>query len=152
VTLVPSNSAPFKDLRSAVADAQNFQQYLTDDLGVPQERITFLRDKQATRSGIIKAFQNLSDKNNNIRHGDSIVIFYAGHGAQLPLPPQLQASGRSNHTEFIIPYDFNKDPGSEEHMAIPDYTLAALLKKIAESKGDNIVSFDMTFYGARAKS
>ena len=101
--------------------------------------ITLLLNEYATRENIIKEFQQLAN-NNNIKAGDSILIYYAGHGAQA-LPPKrmLKLDGCPDHIELLIPYDYGKDPKNHQHMGIPDYTLAALLDKIAKAKGDNIV-------------
>lgn len=130
----------FTNLRGAVADAENFCKYLTSDLFVPSERIKLLCDEEATRAEIIKAFQDLGERQ-DIRKGDSIVIFYAGHGAQA-LPPQRLSDtpGCPTYVELLVPHDFGKDPKNYQSKGIPDYTLAALLNGIAEKKGDNIVS------------
>jgi hypothetical protein len=130
----------FPNLRGAIADAEHFYEYLTSTLEVPKERITVLHNEQATRSKIIAAFRKLGN-DKDICHGDSIIIFYAGHGAQA-LPPQrlLGKPGCPKYTELLVPYDFNKFPGQQDSMGIPDYTLAALLNTIARNKGDRIVS------------
>ncbi|KAF8200311.1 caspase domain-containing protein [Pholiota molesta] len=133
----------FTNLRGAVADAENFYKYLTSDLDVPSDRINLLCDEQATRAEIIKAFQDLGERQ-DIRKGDSIVIFYAGHGAQALPPQRLSATpGCPKYVELLVPHDYGKDPKNYQSKGIPDYTLAALLNGIAEKKGDNItVIFD----------
>ncbi|KAF9476892.1 hypothetical protein BDN70DRAFT_922963 [Pholiota conissans] len=132
----------FSNLGGAVGDAKRFHKYLTSpEVGIPQDQITLLCEQQATRTNIIKAFQGLADEA-RIRKGDSIVIYYAGHGAQA-LPPKrlLNVPGCPEYNELLIPYDFND--GEQEEMGIPDYTLAALLDSIAKKKGDNItIIFD----------
>jgi hypothetical protein len=135
----------FTNLRGAVADAEHFHTYLTSKLGVPEKQITLLREKDATREEIIAAFQRFSEKGNGINKGDSIVIFYAGHGAQARPPKRLLGTdGCPEYVELLVPYDYNKIPGNQENMGIPDYTLAALINAIARSKGDNIVGLIFT--------
>lgn len=136
----PSSPLPiFLDLLGAVPDAKAFEKYLLDTLKVDPSHITLLLDQEATRDKIINAFQKLAS-NNDIKEGDSIFIFYAGHGAQASPPERLSTlPGCPEHVEVLIPYDYSKDPVTHERMGIPDYTLAALLDKIATKKGDNIV-------------
>lgn len=129
----------FTNLRGAVADAQEVYDYLTSDLGVPKNQITFLRDEEATRTNIIAAFRNLAS-NKDIKEGDSIFIYYAGHGAQT-LPPKrlLRMKGCPEKVEVLVPHDYGRIPSKHESMGIPDYSIGALLNQIAEKKGDNIV-------------
>ncbi|KAF9476893.1 hypothetical protein BDN70DRAFT_838545 [Pholiota conissans] len=136
-------TASFTNLRGAVADAQNFQDYLTSDLGIPGDQVQLLCDKEATREKIIKSFRDLATSE-KIQYGDAIVIFYAGHGAQALPPKRLERqTGCPTLIELLVPYDFNDYPEKQEYMGIPDYTLAALLNQIAEVKGNNItVIFD----------
>ncbi|KJA29203.1 hypothetical protein HYPSUDRAFT_61236 [Hypholoma sublateritium FD-334 SS-4] len=141
----PSPLSPpiFLDLLGAVPDAKAFEKYLLDTLKVDPSHITLLLDHEATRGKIIDAFQKLAS-NNDIKEGDSIFIFYAGHGAQASPAERLAIlPGCPEHVEVLIPYDYNKDLATHERTGIPDYTLAALLDKIATKKGDNItVVFD----------
>lgn len=98
-----------------------------------------LLDEQATRHNIIDAFQKLA-KNDKIKKDDSIFIFYAGHGAQVLPPKRLtKIIGCPEKVELIIPYGSLFDAKDHQHMAIPDFTLAALLDKIAKEKGNHIV-------------
>jgi hypothetical protein len=97
-------------------------------LQVPKEQIDNLRDKNATRSGIIAAFERMRD-NRNIKRDDPILIYYAGHGGEVP----------SNHkakTQALIPVDYVP----EQIHPIPDRTVAALINGISKHHGNNIVS------------
>ncbi|KAF8970570.1 caspase domain-containing protein [Flammula alnicola] len=134
------SSERFPSLKGAVADALAFQEYLMKDLQVPGDQITLLCDEKATRSAILEGFTSLANSD-GIKKGDPIFIFYAGHGAQGPSPTTWKPYGDQT-IEFLVPRDY--DPDSEPKIeSIPDYTLAALLNRIAEKKGDNItVVFD----------
>ena len=127
-------------LRGAVADAKAFKNYLTTCLGVDESRIISLIDKEATRAKIIEKFKFLSEAEAIQRGHDPIVIFFAGHGGDAPSPPGWEAGGPGSRTQFLIAHD--SSAGKKARICgIPDRTVAALLNRIAERKGDNIVSF-----------
>ena len=127
-------------LRGAVADAKAFKSYLMTSLGVDESRIICLFDQDATRAQIIQGFKELSE-NEAIQPGhDSIVIFFAGHGAAAPPPPGWEARGPNSWTQLLIAHDSSTEKNGTI-LGIPDFTVAALLDRIAERKGNNIVSF-----------
>lgn len=125
-------------LHGAVPDALAFKRYLQDHLSIPEQQITTLLDKQATRSKIIEAFKALkADK--RIKEKDAIVIFYAGHGSKLDVPLGWEAGGP--HIQALVPQDAQLCGATENTIcAIPDRTIATLLENLAKEKGDNIVS------------
>ncbi|KAG8726622.1 hypothetical protein FRC11_014814, partial [Ceratobasidium sp. 423] len=124
-------------LQGAVNDATLFKSYLLNDLLVPEEQITTLFDTQATRAEIIRAFQNLAT-DPNIKRNDPIVIYYAGHGAQIQTPPNRRAA-HGPLVQSLVPQDAgSKDLSAPGVPPIPDFTIASLLNQIANSKGDNI--------------
>ncbi|KAH0832380.1 peptidase C14, caspase domain-containing protein [Lanmaoa asiatica] len=127
-----------RKLRGAVADAKSVKEYLEEVLQVPQDHIRTLFDHQATRSAIIKAFRDLrSDQ--RIENGDPIVIFYAGHGGELPAPLFWGPWGVESKIQCLLPQDYK---GSTIY-PIPDCTIGALIQDIAKEKGNNIsVIFD----------
>ncbi len=129
-----SNLPVFSNLRGAVSDAKKFRDYLINTVEVDPRHISLLIDEQATRENIIDAFRRLAH-NPKIGHGDSIFIFYAGHGAQA-LPPQsmLGLPGCPEYVELLVPYN-----SINYRDMIPDYTLEALLDEISKKKGNNIV-------------
>ncbi|CAE6441338.1 unnamed protein product [Rhizoctonia solani] len=134
-------SFSINNLNGAVQDAERFQDYLTQELRVPQHQITILLNQQATRSQIVGAFRALG-KDPRINVKDPIVIFYAGHGAKLKKPEGWQAS--TDHIQALVPYDTKVQDGSGNPVVpIPDRTVAALLNEVSVSKGNNItVIFD----------
>lgn len=125
-------------LRGAVPDALAFKHYLRTHLSIQEQQITTLLDKEATRSKIIEAFKALKD-DKRIKRGDAIVIFYAGHGSELAIPPGWKAGGA--HIQALIPQDAHLFGATENAIcAIPDRTIATLLESLVKEKGDNIVS------------
>ncbi|KAH9477069.1 hypothetical protein JR316_0010985 [Psilocybe cubensis] len=128
---------PYRSLRSAVEDALSFKDTLENHFGVPPDQIRTLLNSSASRSGILNAFRSLAS-DSRIQKGDPILIFYAGHGSEIP-------PNTKNHNakiQVLVPQDYCSDAGKEVP-AIPDRTIGALLSNIADSKGDNItVVFD----------
>jgi len=115
-------------LRGARADALAVDEYLRTALSVPSNRITVLLDQGASRDAIINGFMGLRD-NKEIQPGDPILIFYAGHGAEIV----EEGTGK---VQSIISQDYD---GISVH-PIPDRTIGSLLAQIHAAKGDNIVS------------
>ena len=109
-----------------------------------------LLDSQATRAAIIRAIQALS-LDINIKKGDPILIYFAGHGswAYAPLEKGWKVGG-TGKIEFLIPYDHSSlqpvEDGDRKY-GIPDRTLGALLWQLAIEKGDNIVRQTFIFCG-----
>jgi hypothetical protein len=73
-------------LHGCKTDAQFVMEILTCRFHVPSGNFLFLADEQATQSAIISGFKKYLIENRNIQHGDTIVIFYAGHGSQTNAP------------------------------------------------------------------
>lgn len=109
---------------------------------VPPNQIRLLLNEQATRSNILKCFEELISSS-QIHSGDPILIFYAGHGAQANPPDGWQAGGGSHpQIQMICPYDFfPRRSDADDAQGIPDMTLAILLNRLSKEKGDNIVCY-----------
>ncbi|KDR74093.1 hypothetical protein GALMADRAFT_71556 [Galerina marginata CBS 339.88] len=133
----------FRSLRGAEADALAFKNYLEHSLKVPGNQILFLFNEDATRANIIDAFARLAN-DSRIEKGDAIVIFFAGHGSEIPPVdyPGWEAGGPDNKIQMIVPYDYCEERGREVR-GLPDRIIGSLIDRIAERKGDNItVIFD----------
>ena len=135
-------SPAIQNLLGAVPDADAVRDYLQKHLGVPSSQIRNLRDSEATRTAIIdeiKAFLH----NDNIKPGDPILIYYAGHGGRAETPPDWEAGGTK--IQLLVPCDYStqleavEQEEIDQKQAIPDRTLGALLTRLANKKGDNIV-------------
>ena len=116
-------------------DADSVEEYLKEDLSVPPSHIRSLRDEAATRAAIIQGFMDLrSDE--QIKPGDPILIFYAGHGAETDVNGGKGEEGEK--IQMIVPCDYSQ--GVDGVDGIPDRTINALLEGLAREKGDNIVT------------
>ena len=128
-------SPKMQNLKGAVADAIAMKNYLENTLGLSASRIRMLTDEQATRRNIIDALLHL-ERDDTIRSGDAILIYYAGHGEEVILP----LGEEQKKIESVVPSDFD---GENVHV-IPDYSLGQLVYRIGQKRGDNIVSRDAT--------
>jgi Caspase domain len=125
-------------LNGAAADADRINDLLRDHLRVPEGHIINLRNKEATREGIIEAFRKLQN-NPEINRGDAIFIYFAGHGGEKNAPAGWSAAG--SKIQVLLPQDVDVEVPSQLPIPpIPDRTLAALLNDLEREKGNNIVS------------
>jgi hypothetical protein len=132
-----------KNLNGAVADADSIRDFLLQDLCVPQEQIKNLRNAEATRLAIETEIRNLSS-NPVIEENAPILIYYAGHGAQMRTE---HLPARDKKIQMLLPYDFSL-PGSEDEQGqgILDVRLSSLLADLASKKGNNIVSTNIIIF------
>jgi hypothetical protein len=126
------------NLFGAVPDADAVRDYLQKHLGVPSSQIRDFRDSEATRAAIIDGIEGFS-LNDEIKKGDPILIYYAGHGGSADTPEGWEG-GSTGKIELLIPYDYSSslEGGNYKH-GIPDRVMKALLFHLAKEKGDNIV-------------
>jgi Caspase domain len=112
--------------------------FLSYKFHAPSSHILFLADERATRSAILNGFQHHLIENNNIERGDAMVIFYAGHGSRTDAPNGWFADYVK--VETICPHDQGSiGDNHKEIFGIPDRTFGGLLRRLAATKGDNIV-------------
>ena len=120
----------------AVPDADAMRDYLQNDLGVPSSQIRNLRNNVATRDAIIDGIKAFL-LNDQIKEGDPILIYYAGHG-ELADTPKEWLVWNTDKIELLVPYDHSSLDCNPIH-GIPDRTLEVLISHLASKKGDNIV-------------
>ena len=158
------------NLQGCVGDAKSILDYLVEKLHVPNDQLAFLIDHQATRKGIIDTFASHLINNPNIQPSDPILIYFAGtfkitielrkklniligHGDRLAAPREWHTS--DGFCEMILPHDASEPTQREDVInevspaqsknfthGIPDRTLRALIYKLSQVKGDNIVSLE----------
>ena len=114
-------------------------------MGIPESQIRLLRNAEATRGAIIQELKNLV-ADQRIHRGDPILIFYAGHGGEVEAPVGWESG--DGKIQMLIPHDFRTTVDGQEIKGIPDRTIGALLSRVAEKWGDNIVCLAkvMTMY------
>jgi hypothetical protein len=85
------------DLAGCDLDVQNMEALLREAFGIQASHITKLQDLKATKAGIEKAITDLSKK---AAANDSVIIYYSGHGAQVP---DLDGDEDDGYDEAIVP-------------------------------------------------
>jgi hypothetical protein len=86
-------------LHGCVNDATLIRGILEEQFGFPAEHVTMLANDQATRDGILTAFDALVASTGK---DDIVVFYYAGHGSQMTDREGDEASGLDN---TIMPTD-----------------------------------------------
>ncbi|PBK91148.1 hypothetical protein ARMGADRAFT_1166537 [Armillaria gallica] len=141
-------------LRGCVSDALLVRRFLIDDLGVPKERIQCLlgpekpncRISAPSRTKILDTLYSLID-NPNIKQGDNILVYYAGHGSSYRCREHtIVAATRSVRTcglcptESLCPLDRGTvDAKSGRHVPdISDRELNVIFTQISSAKGHKI--------------
>ncbi|KAI0309849.1 caspase domain-containing protein [Amylostereum chailletii] len=126
------------NLFGAVGDARDLKKFLIENMNVPTFRIQELYNERATRENIKRCIRGLAT-HPDIKKGDPILVFYAGHGSEAVPPKGWSAGGWNKKIQMLAPYDFIPSTVcSELGQGIPDITLSILLSDIAKVKGDNI--------------
>ncbi|MBO3460647.1 caspase family protein [Aetokthonos hydrillicola Thurmond2011] len=120
-----------KNLRGCVNDVTAMRVFLINQLGVPEDHIRTLTNQEATRANILQTFQEFLINNLAIQVNDQILLHYSGHGSQIRDVTGIEPDG---YNETLVPHD-SRTPGVYD---IPDKTLAALLDRLVENKGDYV--------------
>jgi HEAT repeat protein len=91
-----------RGLKYAVNDALAFKNYLSQNVGVPENNIFLLTDQNATKENI----QHLlgTKLKRQTAKEDTVIIFYAGHGAVETDPSNPDGDG---FEKYLLPYDAN---------------------------------------------
>ncbi|KAF6744341.1 hypothetical protein DFP72DRAFT_85644 [Ephemerocybe angulata] len=134
-------SPEYSDLTAGVGDANAMASFLETTLKVPAENIINLRDRQASRRGILNGFKALELRSEK-SFSTCIIIFYAGHGARTERPLEWQDwATDSEHVEMLCPSDIGMPTGSLDGSVvegIPDRTVCYLLNGLSQLRGNNI--------------
>ncbi|KAK0462314.1 caspase domain-containing protein [Desarmillaria tabescens] len=139
-----------RPLFGCVSDVHLMEKYLTMYLGVPQNRIQLLlNSKEQTpahdriplppsRANIIRTLTGLITED-EIKYGDNIVIYYAGHGASY-----YEDEGNLGFVKALCPIDRDvPDTNGIPISDISDREINVILTEISRAKGHRItVIFD----------
>jgi uncharacterized caspase-like protein len=127
------------NLNSCASDVSAFKRYLTNTLSVPRTHIRTLLDGAATLRHIEDVFVSHLVNNPQIQHGDTLIVYFAGHGSRVSTPAGWSEEGSPN-TDVLCTYDFDTvdEKGDGRVAGLSNRSMHALLRELAESKGDNI--------------
>lgn len=94
-----------RTLDGCVNDARLMRSVLVETFGFPDSQITLLANEQATRAGILEAFDALIAATGA---NDIVVVHYAGHGSQMT---DREGDEPSGFDSTLMPWDTARDPG-----------------------------------------
>ena len=116
------------NLCAAVSDANAMYDFLRVEMHVPERQIVMLRDGEATRDAIIGELQALG-RRKDIRRGDPILIYFAGHGTRAASPPGWKSG--SDKISLLVPHDcMVEDENGEIIQPIPDRYAQMLMTEL----------------------
>lgn len=96
------------DLKGPPNDVQMFRELLLTKYGFEATKIRTLVDAHATKANIISALEDVGSK---AKEGDTVFIYYSGHGSQVPDRNGDEEDGRD---EVLCPADVRPGvPGAE---------------------------------------
>ncbi|KAF8265427.1 hypothetical protein EI94DRAFT_1772354 [Lactarius quietus] len=145
-------SSKIWNLASCVDDALKMKRWLMNNLHVPRDHICMLLDSNATKSAIEDAFMSHFVNNPSIQSGDSIIIYFAGHGSSAIAPDGWQ-NGRPLHVDILCSYDHGTRVRGNRVPGITDWSMQAMINELSEVKGDNItLILDCSFSPVRSRS
>jgi hypothetical protein len=134
-----STSALIKPLCGGLNDVDDLYQFMTQDLGIPAEKIHVLRESEATRAAIMREFQQwLIDGS---KAGDQLFFHYSGHGVLVPDLNKNQSADptKKDDTQFqqvaeaFVPYDTTIDHQQKRiDNVIRDSDLQPLLQQLTD--------------------
>ena len=93
-----------RDLKYAVNDARAFAAYLRETLEVPEDQLFFLTNEEATRSRVQSLMGTGLKRKASAE--DTVIIFYAGHGAVEADPLDPDGDG---FEKYLLPCDARLD-------------------------------------------
>jgi len=129
------SSSSYDNLAGASQDADRFNDYLTQNLGVPSDNIYSLRDENASRDAIVESISWLIRRMEIKQNEAAIIVYFAGHGAL-----------RKKDIQMICPSDIgteiltgNVNGGTKLVEGISGSELAERFMDLSKAKGNNIV-------------
>ncbi|KAK0194753.1 caspase domain-containing protein [Armillaria mellea] len=130
-------------LYGCVSDARLMEKFFTEALGVPNDRIQLLLGSKKnvddvmkpSRANIVRTLLGLAT-NDDIKFGDNIVVYFAGHGYC------YRPSGNDDPygcVETLCPIDRDTLDANKKHVPdISDREFSSIISLIAKAKGHRI--------------
>jgi Tol biopolymer transport system component len=110
-------------LRYADKDAKAIYEYLTKDNGIPESHITFISNEEATLQRIKDVLG--VDIKGKAREKDTVIIYFAGHGASEPDRDSPDGDGME---KYFLTHDSN--PKRLYSTALPMQEMARIFSRI----------------------
>ena len=135
----------FHPLQGCVRDAKALHEWLAEDPGFNLKAVT-LYDQDATKSNIAKAFQEQLSK---AQAGDSVLIFYSGHGTQETADPKVWTEETDGYLEGLACY---YEAGNAQNFILADKELRYLLHSISKPGVHIAALFDCCHSGDNTRA
>ena len=108
-----------QNLNYAVKDAESIQDILVNTFNFPEGNITLLKNEEANKQAILKAFSDITTK---AEDNDRVLIYFAGHGDTYDLPD-------GGEMGYLLPVDGNNDDLFLSSIAMDDLKRISLMSK-----------------------
>ncbi len=122
-------------LNYAVKDAESIQDILVNTFNFPEGNITLLKDEEANKDAILKAF---SDLTKTAEDNDRVLIYFAGHGKTMDLT-------EGGEMGYLLPVD-----GDSEDLYLSSIAMDELEKISHMSKAKHTLYLVDACYGGIA--
>ncbi|KAK0214483.1 caspase domain-containing protein [Armillaria fumosa] len=144
--LIGIDDYPTFPLRGCVSDAKDIAEYLLEDLGIAEDHVQRLLSGDdacivPTRENIVNALLGLST-NPWIQAGDSIIIYFSGHGSTYHCAEYLPYNGSYagvGTIEALCPVDRGGYTPDGDVPDISDREMNSILSEISRTKGHHII-------------
>jgi hypothetical protein len=141
-----------RQLHGCVNDADAIEQLLSSELfGFPAQNILKLTSpspdpaRLANRQNILRAFREHLLDNTGIQAGDIVVVYFSGHGSQIP---DVHGDEEDGWDETLVPCDVGPDRDNPDHVLdISDDELSLLLDRLAARTRNINLFFDCCHSG-----
>jgi len=145
--LVGINTYPPKSgispLQGCLTDVELQRHLLTYRFGFNPKDILTLTDAQATRSGILEAFETHLIQ--QAQPGDIVVFHYSGHGSQVTDPQPIHSDGLNS---TLVPVDSERPAAPNKGAMVQDIMGKTLFLLMAALKTENVtVVLDCCYSG-----
>jgi hypothetical protein len=129
-----------EQLHGCVNDVELMASILQYKFGFPPRHITMLKNKHATRAGILAGMDGLAEQ---VAPDDIVLVYYSGHGSQMV---DREGDEPDGWDETIVPYDGNRDKPDQIPDITDDEIYERLLRLTAVTANVTLI-FDSCFSG-----
>ena len=124
-----------QNLNYAVKDAESIQDILVNSFNFPEGNITLLKNEEANKDAILKAFSDLTIK---AEYNDRVLIYFAGHGETMDLT-------EGGERGYLLPVD-----GDRKNLYLSSIGMDELEKISEMSKAKHMLYLVDACYGGIA--
>ena len=124
-----------QNLNYAVKDAESIQSILVNTFNFPAGNITLLKNEEANKDAILKAFSDLTIK---AEDNDRVLIYFAGHGETMDLT-------EGGERGYLLPVD-----GDKKNLYLSSIGMDELEKISEMSKAKHMLYLVDACYGGLA--